>query len=347
MISKDRIFSILSEQLPSFCPVNDLQPLEGGNLNHVWRIKGQENSLIIKWAPAHITNNPEVPLSPKRLHFEAQALELFTEGELLETLGSDKVRPPRRLHFDRRYHLLIMEDVGSLPTLSEWIHLKDHTEVGKTLGCFIGQLHKLTVNNEILDKQFNNTDIQQTRLKVQYNPAADYLSKTGLDKAISNQVSQKTKTLGQKLLEPGRCLVMGDLWLPSVLVNEGRLRIIDWEFVHYGRPLQDVGHFAAHCWMQAHSSSSKERYELFKKLWGNFWNQYQQTLDDTGKLLLSGDEMQNMATHAGAEILVRTVGPFQDDYVYETLSPAHPKIQEATRKAKDLILSAQLSALWS
>ena len=347
MISQSRIFSILSEQFPAFCPAGDLQPLEGGNLNHVWRVKGQEKSLIIKWAPAHIASNPEVPLSPKRLDFEAHALELFDQGELLETLGTDQVRPPQQLHFEPRHHLLIMEDVGSLPSLSEWIHPGKHTEVGKTLGRFIGQLHKLTVNNEFLDKQFNNCDIQQTRLNVQYNPAADYLSKAGLSGVASNQISQKTKSLGQKLLEPGRCLVMGDLWPPSVLVKQGRLRIIDWEFVHYGRPLQDVGHFAAHCWMQAHGSSSKERYALFKKLWQNFWNQYQQTLGDTGKLLLSDEEMQNMATHAGAEILVRAVGPFQDGYVYEALSPAHPKIQDATRKAKDLILSSRLSALWS
>lgn len=347
MISKDQISSILSEQFPAFCPVTHLQALDGGNLNHVWRVKGQEQSLIIKWAPPHIASNPDVPLSPKRLDFEAHALGLFNKGELLETLGTDQVRPPTRLHYDGQYHLLIMEDVGSLPSLTEWIQPGKHTEVGKTLGRFIGQLHKLTVHNEILGRQFNNEDIQRTRFKVQYKPAADYLSKAGLDGVNSNQVSKKTKTLGQKLLEPGRCLVMGDLWPPSVLINEGRLRIIDWEFVHYGRPLQDVGHFAAHCWMQAHSSSYKEGYELFNKLWENFWNQYQQTLGDTGKLLLSDDEMQNMATHAGAEILVRAVGPFQEGYVYETLPPAHPIIQDATRKAKNLILSSRLSALWS
>lgn len=347
MISKGRIFSILSEQFPAFGSNNGLIPLEGGNLNHVWRVKGREQSLIIKWAPPHIASNPDVPLSPKRLDFEAQALGLFAKGELLETMGTDQVRPPRRLYFNRQHHLLIMEDLGSLPSLSKWIQPEKDTEVGKKLGRFIGQLHKLTVNNEILGRQFNNEDIQQTRFTVQYDPADDYLSKAGLSGVDANRVSQKTKNLGQKLLEPGRCLVMGDLWPPSVLVNEGRLRIIDWEFVHYGRPLQDVGHFAAHCWMQAHSSSSKERYEFFNKLWQNFWLQYQQTLGDTGQLLLSDDEMQNMATHAGAEILVRAVGPFQEGYVYEKLSPAHPTIQEATRKAKDLILSARLSALWS
>ncbi|MDZ7682826.1 MAG: phosphotransferase [Fodinibius sp.] len=342
MIPEEKIFAILSRHLTGFNPVGELQPLMGGNLNHVWRLQGQEQSLIIKYAPPHIATNPEVPLSPKRLTFEARALALFADDQSLHPLASDEVRPPRRLHFDRSNHLLIMEDMGGLPSLADWIEEGIETAPGQRLGRFIGQLHCQTYGNDTLAKQFHNRDIQQVRQKVQYNPAADYLSQTVLGDVDFNLVAQKTKALGQKLLEPGKCLVMGDLWPPSVLVDNGMLRLIDWEFAHFGRPLQDVGHFAAHCWMQAHRSEEGSR---FRKLWETFWTAYQQVLGDTFEQLFDKAERDAMATHAGAEIWVRAAGPFQEGYVYEGLAAEELPIREAIARAVELIVADDNTAL--
>ncbi len=346
MISEQHIFDIIQRHLPAFKASGELERISDGNLNHVWRLRGKEKNLIIKWAPPHIAANPEVPLSPKRIHFEAKALHLFERDNMLSLLASDNVRPPELLHFEEEADLLIMEDMGSQPSIAEWIINGGDGKVGTRLGRFIGKLHNCTLNTPALQQQFNNHDIQQTRLNVQYSPAADYLWKTGLRDVDSNLVSEKTKALGQELLEPGRCLVMGDLWPPSVLVDSGKLWLIDWEFAHYGRPLQDIGHFAAHCWMQSHMASSREQSESFKKLWNRFWTAYRQTLDEDCDNLLSDDETELMAIHAGAEILVRAAGPFKEGYVYGSLTAEDKAVREAGQQAVQLILDGNFSKLW-
>jgi 5-methylthioribose kinase len=342
MIAQDTIFEILSQQLPKFSPVGNLQPLQGGNLNHVWRLTGKKQSIIIKWAPPHIAANPEVPLSPKRLEFEAQALDLYADGGLLESLANEDIRPPKLLHFEQNQHLLVMEDLGESPSLANWIDSRAEEGLGKQLGHFIGQLHKITFEHNKLGQQFHNIDIQQTRQKVQYSPAADYLRQTGLRDVDFNLISKKTKALGQRLLEPGKCLVMGDLWPPSVLVDNGKLRLIDWEFVHYGLPLQDVGHFAAHCWMQAHCT---EHGQSFRLLWQQFWDAYRQALGDTWAKLFDEAELDAMATHVGAEILVRAAGPFQDGYVYEGLDVSEKPIQEAVEAAAQFVCQSEFTVI--
>ena len=65
---------------------------------------------------------------------------------------------------------------------------------------------------------------------------------------------------------PGICFTMGDLWPASIVMlplHESKesdkphkmteidwtFRVIDWEFSHYGSPIQDIAHLGAHIWM--------------------------------------------------------------------------------------------------
>lgn len=347
MITEDQILDIIKEHLPAFEAGSELQSISGGNLNYLWRLEGRPYNLIIKWAPPHIAANPEVPLSPERIHFEARALDLFSDGHLLDSLATKEARPPALLHFEPERDLLIMEDLGPKPPIADWIRDGGDISVGTRLGRFIGKLHRQTLDHPKLIKQFNNQDIQQTRLNLQYNPAADYLRKTGLSDVDPNLVSKKTKALGQQLLEPGRCLVMGDLWPPSVRVADGQLRVIDWEFAHFGRPLQDVGHFAAHCWMQAHQSASPDERNRFKHLWKRFWETYRQQWGSLFGELFTAEERDAMATHIGAEIWVRAAGPFKQGYVYGPLPTEHTSIRQALCKATECITAAEPDELWT
>jgi len=344
-LSHEQIISTISKHLPDFSPAGELKKLSGGKLNHVWRLKAKPKNLIIKYAPPYIANNPEVPLSPKRIRFGAEALELFEKKGRLKGLVTTQIRPPHILLFDEEQHLLILEDIGEVPNITNWLVNIKNIAIGHLLGDFIGQLHRQTLDDERLHRQFNNQDIQQTRLQVQYNPAAEYAAKAGIADTIN--IESKTKELGQKLLSMGQCLVMGDLWPPSVLVSEGMtIRLIDWEFVHFGRPLQDIAHFAAHCWMQAHTSSSKEQKQLFRDLWTQFWKGYQQALEKSFSVLFNEEEFDDATTHIGAEILIRAAGPFKDGYVYQDFDPDDEIIKEAGQKAKELILDYDFSSLW-
>lgn len=341
--AETQILSLVNRVLPDFSPTNDLQPLPGGNLNYVWRLQGKSGSLIIKQAPPFIASSPDVPLNPKRIHFEARALRLFKRDGALGTISSEQIRPPRMLHFDDELQLLIMEDIGAQSFITEWLVNNKNPEIGIKLGQFIGRLHKRTFQRKEFRDRFDNSDVQQTRLEVQYKPTADYAIRAGLTN--TEVIRSKTEALGKKLLSPGCCLVMGDLWPPSVLVKEGNVRLIDWEFAHYGRPLQDVAHFAAHCWMQAHTSPKNKK--QFFKLWNHFWKSYQRALRRSFPQLFTAEEFADAATHIGAEILIRAAGPFKEGYVYQEFSPDEAMIKKAATKAGELILANDFSSLWN
>lgn len=58
---------------------------------------------------------------------------------------------------------------------------------------------------------------QKVRNQLQYQPAWECLSVR--DKELETQIKKKTQDLGDRLLKKGKCLVMGDLWPPSVFVS--------------------------------------------------------------------------------------------------------------------------------
>ena len=173
--------------------------------------------------------------------------------------------------------------------------------------------------------------MQETRLSVQYRAVADMLRVGGLDDA--DALGERAEALGEHLLSPGRCLTMGDLWPPSVLVGAEGLRIIDWELAHYGRPLQDLAHWEAHLWMQKHRAPSEAVVDAIEHLRTAFRAAYREAMGESYGELWDADERRAAAVHFGAEILVRAVGAFQDGYLYEGLAPGHPAVQEAVATA--------------
>lgn len=343
-LSEENVYALISGQLPQFERVGSLESLQGGNLNLVWRLRGKDQNLIIKYAPPYIASNPEVPLNSNRIDFEARALKLYEAEGILSDVSSEQIRPPKPLLYNPDKSLLVMEDIGSAPALDVWLSTNaDATRIGCLLGYFIGQLHKTTFNASELCEQFYNKPIQKTRNQVQYQPASDYASEI-----ISNQppnFKAQTKSLGEILLGPGKCLVMGDLWPASILIKNSNVRLIDWEFVHFGRPLQDVGHFAAHCWMQAHTASSSRIAQKWKEIWTSFWSNYQHATGGLFERLFDQEEHILVTTHIAAEILMRAAGPFKEGYVYKDVPPSDPKLEKAVNNAIQ-ISESNIASIW-
>lgn len=312
--SAQQIFSFLDDCLPEFEPAGDPVELEGGNLNHVWRITGQDKSLIVKQAPPYIAANPDVPIDPGRLEFEAKALDLFSEDGQLTDVSSGQVRPPERLGYDGDNYMLAMEDIT--PSNSWFGQVKEKksaVELAGNLGLFIGKLHAQTFRQKEITGQFRNLSVQKTRQNVQYKSVEKTLQDHGFH---SSGAVENAETLGEVLLEPGVCLVMGDLWPQSVLFQDGDLRLIDWEFAHFGRPLQDVAHFAAHCFMYDARYSHKTG-KVFRTVWQKFLSGYRQGTGSRFDTLWSQDELVLGNVHFGAEILIRTLGPFREGYIFQ------------------------------
>ena len=136
--------------------------------------------------------------------------------------------------------------------MTVWLsHAKNKSgKFGTFLGRFIGSLHRESFNNPSIAQKFNNHPIQQTRYTVQYESIGPLCKGMGIEDA--EDLGLKARQLGTRLLQEGSCLVMGDLWPASIHITPKGLRIIDWEFVHYGNPAQDLAHLAAHLWMLQH-----------------------------------------------------------------------------------------------
>ena len=335
-MTDDEVLDHVRTRRSDFTPTGAPIRLPEGNLNVVWRVPGAPESLIVKWAPPYIAANPDVPLDPSRLVFEARSLRALAPGGPLAHVVTERVRPPRPLDLYTEPHILLMEDVGRHPTLGRWLRSADVTSeaaahVGRQLGRFIGRLHAATVDDDALAQRFDNRAMQETRLAVQYEAVAEMLARAGVDDAAA--LGARAEALGRRLLAPGCCLTMGDLWPPSVLVAGKDLRIIDWELAHYGHPMQDIAHVAAHAWMQAHRAPDAATAQAARCLLRATLVAYRDALGVEAEALLTPPVLEDAAVHFGAEILVRAVGGFQAGYVYEGLAPDAPLVHEAVDTA--------------
>jgi tRNA A-37 threonylcarbamoyl transferase component Bud32 len=328
----------LERRLPRFEPTRDPEPLAGGYLNLVWRVPGRRRSVIVKHAPPYIVAHPEVPLDTHRMDIEARILRALAPGGTLAGVASPGVRPPHLLDYDEQDHVMVMEDVGECPDLGTWLHQWPRPEcsqrdVGRLLGQFIGLLHVQSANDPRLAEAFDNASIQRTRLEVQYRAIGQLCHKAGLPDAV--ELGERAAAFGERLQGPGICVIMGDLWPPSVRVTGAGLRLIDWELAHFGRPSQDVGHLAAHLWMYAHRAPTEQAAAKAHAVFQQFLHAYRTALGERLERILSVGMVYECAIHMGSEILVRAVGSFQEGYLYEGLELNDRPIQEAIAVAAE------------
>ncbi len=334
------ILDILSQRLPDFRIQGKAQSLSGGLLNYVWRVTGDSHSnprsMIIKWSPPFIASIPDVELDPQRSSIEAKALTAFEPGDALAGVGEAKVRAPYLYLVDEDQHFLAMEDLDDWPDLGAWLRSGSHSDteaevMGEAIGQFIGKLHRASTYRSDLAQQFNNSAIQRTRLEFQYKNIQQYAQNASIPDA--NEIGRRAMTYGEKLQEPGLTLIMGDLWPPSILVTGSGLRIIDWELAHYGRPSQDIGHLAAHLWMHSHRAVSGYAAIVVRQLLDSFLSSYRATLGSDFETLFGIDGVLESAIHFGSELLTRTTGVFQKDYLYAGLAHTDSIIQQAVDTA--------------
>lgn len=328
----------LQSEFPDLFPLEQVSALSGGYLNHLWRAEGKEFSMVLKYYPPHIASMPGVALDQSRMNFEASALRLLSRGKLSQ-LCNDRVSSPYLALVEPKEHLVVMEDIGNHPHLGEWLwQIQDESDIltkATDLGYFLAQLHNKSAQLEELKNSHFNLPVQQTRYELQYQ-LQDILPKTALSVQTQAQCYKKIKSLGELFLEPGVCLVMGDLWPNSVMVKPEGLRLIDWEFSHFGYPAQDVGHLSAHLWMRYHRAPLESLAQQVKLFFDRFLNTY---LSEASPELLTPQERKRLPLHFGTEILIRTLGAFQSGYLYEGLRPTNPILQEAVSFATDYIVT--------
>ena len=335
-VTSEEVLNHLGRRLPQFAASGIPEALHGGYLNWVWRVPGRSQSVIVKVAPPYIASRPEIPLNQARLCIEARCLATLGSGGRLAAVSSATVRPPRLLDYDEDQHILVMEDIGPCPDLGAWLwsHFREERSsewVGQKLGHFIGALHAGSYGDTWHARFLDNKAIQRTRLDVQYRAIGELCERASLPDA--GDLGRRALRLGELLQKPGLCVIMGDLWPPSVLVTPSGLRVIDWELAHFGRPSQDVGHLAAHLWMHAHRAPTHAGGARADSALQGFLRGYRLALGATFSRLFGSGGGRESAVHFGCEVLVRALGSFREGYVYDGLGLDDPQMQEAVAAA--------------
>ncbi len=336
MMSPSAILKHLEQRLPDFKAYGTPELLKGGLVNYVWRVDGNPKPVIVKSAPPYVAARPDIALDTWRIIIEGRSLEAFAPGGLLAGVGGLVVRPPRLIDLDQEHYILVMEDVGDDPDFGAWLFQGQHqeasaSEIGRTVGAFIGTLHARSCNDQKMAQAFDNTPIQQVRLENQYRRIEEYCFRGGL--ADAEVLGREAVAFGRLLLQPGLCVIMGDLWPRSLLITAKGVRIIDWEFAHFGRPAQDVGHLTAHLWMHIHCAPGEDAAAQSQTALQGFLEDYRLALGSTFETLFGETGERECAIHFGSEVLARTVGAFQNDYLYDGISPDETKVHEAVEIA--------------
>ena len=353
-LSAPRKAALSSDQPPLLPLQASAEPLGGGLVNDVWRVRlwrgemPKRGTYVVKHASERVAG---LPLDPARLGFEAAAIRLVRrrlvtlatghfgwEGDGAFRAAAASVSVPWFRHYDADARVLIVDDLGDLPDLGAWLYARAPGRTrrqrqdfdlraerrGRRIGRYISALHVRWHGDAGVAAMFDNRSVQETRLLVQYRAVGELLARAGVPDA--DALGAKAANLGERLLEPGRCLIHGDLWPRSLLCGPEYTRVIDWEFAHFGQPAQDTGHLAAHLWMLRHRAPTPEAARAVEAFASGFARAYEAATPPA--LRLPGDA-RDAALHAGCEILVRTVGAFQEGYVYDGLAPDAPAIREA------------------
>ena len=327
-------------------------PLTGGLMNHLWSVRVEFGegerlpAIVIKQALDALRVAPNVRLDVSRIVKERDALCWFSEtlGELDAGRGGWRLGVPRVHAFCEASHALVMEHVPALCDLDGWrAPLPDVEDVLATLGHAIACVHGVSASSPHAARwrvQFAQPEVQRVREMVQYRAIHTWLEEArhvvSIEPSSLARVRVEMEHVSEVFSRPGACLTMGDLWLRAVLLEPParRASLIDWEFVHWGSPAQDVGHLLAHVWMKGEVLDVPD---WSRRTARAFLETYFTTLAQHGSKasLWNSEVRRSTILHASAEILARVLGPFRVLDIYEDARGRKKK--RALRKAVSMI----------
>lgn len=235
----------------------EIREIGTGNINYIYKIQYSDNiSIILKHAKERARISKEIILSPKRNHWEANAMKICKKY-------NDKFIPTVYL-INPHNSYFIMED------LSDYTDLKVTLNNGNIVEYFIDNLKEYfenviqsidkikyevdnmasAVNNNIdlinLTKRlvFEEPYIESTN-NVHSKQNKDYIyHKLYTDKEVKKAVLE-----AKMIFESQKTtLIHGDLHTGSILISNEKkdIRIIDYEFAMIGPLSYDVGNLLAH-----------------------------------------------------------------------------------------------------
>nr|A0A286LEZ6.1 RecName: Full=4-hydroxytryptamine kinase; AltName: Full=Psilocybin biosynthesis kinase [Psilocybe cyanescens]ASU62240.1 4-hydroxytryptamine kinase [Psilocybe cyanescens] len=266
--TEEGLLSYLTKHLSLDVAPNGVKRLSGGFVNVTWRVGLNapyhgHTSIILKHAQPHLSSDIDFKIGVERSAYEYQALKIVSANSSL--LGSSDIRVsvPEGLHYDVVNNALIMQDVGTMKTLLDYVTAKPPISaeiaslVGSQIGAFIARLHNLGRENKDKDdfKFFSGNIVGRTTADQLYQTIIPNAAKYGIDDPILPIV---VKELVEEVMNSEETLIMADLWSGNILLQFDensteltRIWLVDWELCKYGPPSLDMGYFLGDCFLVA------------------------------------------------------------------------------------------------
>jgi len=228
-----------------------VEEIGDGNINFVYRVSGDSNSLIIKQALPYVRIIGEGwPLSQDRVRIEAEALQLEAKH------CPDLV--PRVYSYDAEQCAIVMEDIGAFENLRiVMVRRQKLPLLAEHLGRFLADtlfytsdLYLDTYEKKSLVKGFINPDLCKISEELFFwDPYCDH-ERNSINEFIradaeqlwqDNALKLEVARLKAKFLNQAEMLLHGDLHSGSVFANQSGTKIIDPEFAYVGPAGFDIG----------------------------------------------------------------------------------------------------------
>lgn len=281
---------------PGVQPV--MERLAGGVSNRTVRVRFPTGEAwVLKQALERLRVPTEWLSSPARVHREALGLRVL--GGLLPP---DTV--PRFLLEDHRQHVLGMTAVPEPHANWKTLLLEgppDLDLVGQAAALLAGLHREAARRVDSLEPLFRDRQFfESLRLDPYYGHAARQVPEAA---GFLEELIAVTRTRRMTL-------VHGDYSPKNLLVQAGRLVLLDHEVIHWGDPAFDVGFFLTHLLSKGHFLL--ERRGTFGEAARRFWTGYVAGLDGA----MGGPDLERRAVrHTLACLLARVVGRSPLEYL--------------------------------
>ncbi|WP_237037156.1 S-methyl-5-thioribose kinase [Mediannikoviicoccus vaginalis] len=313
------------------------QEIGDGNINYVFRLKGEKKSYIFKQAD-ELLRSSQRPLSQNRMDIEAFMLNYYNK--------STPNFSPKLYFYDRDLKLIAMEDLFDYKNLRhEYMNGNFYQGTTKRLGEFcVKSLLPTTIFYMDLNKRrklqsmiCNEDMCNITEDLVLTEPFIDYKKRNviteGLEKYVEENIYNdrnlqlRAAVLKEKFVNDKQALIHGDLHTGSIFVKEGEVKIIDPEFATFAPIGYDLGNVLANLFFALlyneevlksvdGANEIKQQIEIFiKSLYRSFTEYFKKKKIIDPSFNNSNfinktiqDYMTDMYSFCGMELLRRTIG---------------------------------------
>ncbi|KAH7909269.1 kinase-like domain-containing protein [Hygrophoropsis aurantiaca] len=255
LTSLEQVRAYIDKRTSFNIAADSIELVKGGYCNYTWRVRLDtphlcHQSIILKHAqPFAAYANSEM------IRYEYEALKAISESPLC---GGGLIGVPAVIQYDEDCHVLIMEDIGTVPTLLDYFCTKPAPPcdlvalVATELATFIAGVHSWGKDN--VTARRNLPPLQ----KVVGSPMLKVvIPRAALSGVIDPLLEQVIGEFTAEAETSDDTLIMGDYWLGNILIDveEGpdgfktlkKLWVIDWEMCRYGNPAKDVVEIAGDC----------------------------------------------------------------------------------------------------